>query len=466
MDHSQLIGNMLKDYRSVLNNPSRKKLIQDAVDYKEAMPLATGTLATWTPAESSGRSPKDTYIVTSGAGKKNIDWSSPNCIPLKADTFEMLFTDALKELSGRNRVYQLDRVAGADSSYALPVKVVTDYALSALFCDNMFRPVPADIDKSIFADKPFTLIALPYSKLDSERYQGLLRGDMAVAMDFDQRLGIVFGSAYMGSIKKLIFTVMNYYLPEQGILPLHCSASEGPDGASALLLGLSGTGKTSHSADPERPLLGDDEHGWDDKGIANFEYGCYAKLIKLNPEKEPEIYKACFHVDHYLEHGAIVENLMVYPDGSFDLDDPRFTENSRGSYPLRYLTNIKESSLSGHPNTILFLTADANGVIPPVSRLNHEQAMFHFMMGYTSKLAGTETGITEPQATFSRFFGQPFMPCHPAEYAELLGKKMKEHGVNVFLINTGWSTGAYGSVERKRIVLGCPEREDSLMLVR
>ncbi|MBA7519108.1 Phosphoenolpyruvate carboxykinase (ATP) [subsurface metagenome] len=313
MDHSQLIQNMLKDYRSVLSNPTRKKLIQDAVGYKEAMPLAAGTLAAWTPPESSGRSPKDTYIVKDGESEKNIDWSSPNCIPLKADTFKMLFTDALKELSGKKRIYEIDRVVGADSSYALPVKVVTDYALSALFCDNMFRPVPADINKSVFTHKPFTLLALPYSKLDPERYQGRLRSDMAVAMDFDLRLGIVFGSAYMGSIKKLIFTVMNYYLPEQGILPLHCSANEGPHGDSALLLGLSGTGKTTLSADAERALLGDDEHGWDDKGIANFEYGCYAKLINLDPDKEPEIYKGCFHVDHYPEHGAIMEYFRPFP---------------------------------------------------------------------------------------------------------------------------------------------------------
>ncbi|HEB11803.1 MAG TPA: phosphoenolpyruvate carboxykinase (ATP) [Spirochaetales bacterium] len=453
MDHDHLIQNMLKDYRSVLNNPARKKLIQDAVDYKEAMPLAAGTLAAWTPPESSGRSPKDTYIVKGGESEKNIDWSSPNSIPLKADTFEMLFTDALKELSGKKRIYKIDRVVGADSFYALPVKVVTDYALSALFCDNMFRPVPADINKSVFANKPFTLLALPYSKLDQERYLGRLRSNMAVAMDFDQCLGIVFGSGYMGSIKKLIFTVMNYYLPEQGILPLHCSANEGPDGDSALLLGLSGTGKTTLSADPERALLGDDEHGWNDKGIANFEYGCYAKLINLDPDKEPEIYKACFHVDHYLDHGAIVENLMIYLDGSFDLDDPRFTQNSRGSYPLRYLTNIKESAVAGHPKTILFLTADANGVIPPISRLNPEQAMLSFMMGYTSKLAGTETGITEPQATFSRFFGEPFMPRHPAEYADLLGKKMREHKVSVFLVNTGWSGGSYGVGKRMDINL-------------
>jgi phosphoenolpyruvate carboxykinase (ATP) len=242
--------------------------------------------------------------------------------------------------------------------------------------------------------------------------------------------------------------VMNYVLPGEGILPLHCSANEGPRGDSALLLGLSGTGKTTLSADPSRALLGDDEHGWDEHGIANFENGCYAKLIDLDPVKEPEITRACFHDDDYLKHGAIIENAMVYTTGEFDLFDDRFTPNSRGSYPLRYLSNIKETSRAGHPKTILFLTADANGVIPPVSRLTREQAMLWFLMGYTSKLAGTETGIVEPQSTFSRFFGQPFMPRNPDVYANMLGEKLDQHGTSVYLVNTGWSGGPYGVGER------------------
>ncbi|MDZ7725494.1 MAG: phosphoenolpyruvate carboxykinase (ATP) [candidate division KSB1 bacterium] len=225
---------------------------------------------------------------------------------------------------------------------------------------------------------------------------------------------------------------------------MHCSANEGPDGKSAMLLGLSGTGKTTLSADPERSLLGDDEHGWNQNGIANFENGCYAKLVNLNPDKEPDIFHATFHPDHYLEHGSMVENLMVYPDGSFDLNDDRFTPNSRASYPLCYNSNIKESSTSGHPSTILFLAADAYGVLPPIAKLTPEQAMFWFIMGYTSKLAGTETGVTEPQATFSRFFGEPFMPRNPSDYAGLLGDKMKKYNVQVYTVNTGWTGGAYG----------------------
>jgi phosphoenolpyruvate carboxykinase (ATP) len=249
-------------------------------------------------------------------------------------------------------------------------------------------------------------------------------------------------------MKKLIFTVMNYKLPLDNILPLHCSANEGANGDSALLLGLSGTGKTSLSADPSRALLGDDEHGWDENGIANFENGCYAKMIDIDPGKEKDIYDAVMHKDDYLNHGAIVENAMMYPNGCFDYFDDRYTPNSRSSYPLTYLKNIKDSSTAGHPKTILFLTADAYGVLPPVSKLNRDQAMLWFLMGYTSKLAGTETGVTEPQPAFSRFFGQPFMPANPDVYAGMLGEKMEEHNTSVYLINTGWSGGAYGTGKR------------------
>jgi len=276
---------------------------------------------------------------------------------------------------------------------------------------------------------------------------------MVIAMDLDRRIGIVYGSAYCGSVKKLMFSVMNYYLPAEGILPLHCSANEGPNGDTALLLGLSGTGKTTLSADPRRALLGDDEHGWSDNGIANFENGCYAKLIGLNPKKEPEIHHAIMHRDEWETHGAIVENAMMYPDGHFDLADDRLTPNSRGSYPLTYLSNTKKSSTGDHPSTILFLTADANGVLPPIARLTNEQAMLWFLMGYTSKLAGTETGIVEPKTTFSRFFGEPFMPRNPDVYARMLGERLAAHGTDVYLVNTGWVGGPYGVADRVDIDL-------------
>lgn len=460
MDLKSKVLDAVGNHSNVLNNIERQQMIQESVDNKEVIIAACGALATWTPTESTGRSPKDTMIVKRKESEANIDWTSPNNIPVDEETFDMIFHDALEILKEKQKLYITDRVIGADPTYALPVKTITDFALTALFTDNMFRPVPSDINRSVFYDKDFILITLPYNKLDKDKYGGRLRktddgttSDMAVAMDFDRKIGVVFGSAYMGSVKKLMFTVMNYLLPFEGILPLHCSANEGPAGDSALLLGLSGTGKTTLSADPKRALLGDDEHGWGDHGIANFENGCYAKMIDINPTKEPDIYDAVMHKDDYLQHGSIVENAMIYPNGDFDFDDDRFTPNSRASYPLVYLKNIKESSTAGHPKTILFLTADAYGVIPPVAKLTPEQSMLWFLMGYTSKLAGTETGVTAPRATFSRFFGQPFMPCNPDIYANMLGEKMEKHHTNVYLINTGWSGGPYGVGRRMDITM-------------
>ncbi len=450
----------LKKHPKVNENLPRKEMIRAVVENREALVSANGALATWTPPESTGRSPKDTVMVRRASSEQNIDWTSPNNLPISEETFDMLFEDAMAYLSELEQIYVVDRVIGADPAYALPVKVVTSQALTTLFADNMFRPVPETISQSVFHGKGFNLVTLPYRKLKAEKYEGRLRklpngktSDLVVAMDFDRRVGVVIGSAYLGSVKKMLFTVMNYYLPLEGILPLHCSANEGNDGSTALLLGLSGTGKTTLSADPTRSLLGDDEHGWSETGIANFENGCYAKMIDIDPSKEPDIYDAVMHSDDYLQHGAIVENAMIYPNGRFDYYDDRFTPNSRASYPLVYLKNIKESSVGGHPRTILFLTADAYGVLPPVSRLSKDQAMLWFLMGYTSKLAGTETGVTEPQATFSRFFGQPFMPAKPAVYAGMLGEKMDRYNTEVYLINTGWSGGAYGVGKRIDITM-------------
>ena len=445
------VKKMLSSHQNLKTNVARDVLISHSVSDDNAMKIECGALVNWTPEESTGRSPKDTYVVNSPGVRGKIDWNSPTNIPVSEETYDMIFNDALALLAEKKSIYESDRVIGADENYALPVKTITDKALTALFVDNMFRPRPKNLEKSFFAKTPFTLLVLPDDKLDAEKYEGRLRrfpnrevSTMAVVMNFEKYSGIVFGSAYLGSVKKLMFTVMNYYLPDFDVLPLHCSANEGKDGVSALLLGLSGTGKTTLSADPERALLGDDEHGWGRNGIANFENGCYAKLINLNQEKEPEIFNAVFHKDDYLNHGVIIENCMVYPTGVVDLDDERLTPNSRASYPLSFLSNIKESSTSGHPKTILFLTADANGVLPPIAKLSKEQAMLWFLMGYTSKLAGTETGITEPVSTFSRFFGGPFMPRNPTDYIQLFGKKMDEHNVNVYLVNTGWTGGPYG----------------------
>jgi len=455
MEFLKNLEKLLTKQKGLIIDLERSSLIENAVTDKEAFISKNGALSVLTPPESTGRSPKDTYLVKREEIVNEIDWDSPNNIPMAPDTFQMILDDVLEVLGKKEKLYITNRALGADSSYSLQIRTITDRAITALFTDNMFRPIPDNIQKSVFNKQNFTLIGIPYHKLDSSKYLDRLRkypdgqtSNMAVVVDLVNRIGVVFGSAYMGSIKKLMFTVMNYMLPEAGILPIHTSANESKDGSISLFLGLSGTGKTTLSADPERALLGDDEHGWNDNGIANFENGCYAKLIDLDPEKEPEINNAIMHSDNYQNHGAIVENAFMYPDGRFDFFDPRLTENSRGSFPLKFLSNIKESSTGDHPKAILFLTADANSVLPPVAKLTENQAMLWFIMGYTSKLAGTETGIKNPVSTFSRFFGEPFMPRNPDVYASLLGEKLRQHKTSVFLINTGWVGGPYGIGKR------------------
>lgn len=447
MDFIRQLDSVLKTKKLIIDL-DRELLIKHVVERKEAVIASNGALAIITPQDSTGRSPQDTYIVKHEESASKIDWTSQYCIPLINETFDMLLEDALKTLKTKERVYITNRYLGADPNYALCVKTITDKALTSLFTDNMFRPRPERFEKSVFSKNPFTLIALPFDKIDASKYDGRLRktekgktSDMAIVMDFDRRIGLVYGSAYCGSVKKLMFTAMNYYLPGIGVLPLHCSANEGNAGDVALLLGLSGTGKTTLSADPNRQLYGDDEHGWSRDGVFNMEYGCYAKLISLNPEKEPEIFKA-------LRHGAIIENAKLLDNGNFDFNDQTITENSRGSYPLSYLSNIKEPPVGSHPHIILFLTADAHGVLPPVSKLTREQAMLQFIMGYTCKLAGTERGIVTPVSTFSRFFGAPFMPLNPDVYAGMLGEFMDKYKTQVYMINTGWSAGPYGTGHR------------------
>lgn len=449
------LKDILYSRRNVFEDLKRKELIRNCIENKEAVITAAGRLATWNHSESTGRSPKDTLCVKRKSNENEIDWKSPNNNPISEEHFDLLYKDALGFIKNKEKIYITNRTIGADSKFALSIKTVTSSALTALFTMNMFRPIPDDIIKSVFADKEFTLLVLPSDKLDENKYKNILRklpcgetSRMVIVMDFERRLGIVIGSAYLGSVKKLMFTVQNYYLPSVGVLPLHCSANEGLDKDVALFLGLSGTGKTTLSADPYRKLIGDDEHGWSDKGIFNFENGCYAKLINLSQSKEPEIYNTAMTRSDYLENGAIVENAMVYPNGNLDLNDDRLTPNSRLSFPLSMLSNTKEGSKGDHPKVIIFLTADAYGVLPPIARLDKDQAMLWFLMGYTSKLAGTETGIIEPVATFSRFFGEPFMPRNPNVYARMLGEKLEKHGSSVYLINTGWTGGKYGEGNR------------------
>lgn len=448
------LEHILTKTKTVYDNPDRSTLIKSCIDHSEAFKTPSNALITWTPSHSTGRSPQDTYIVKSDTTEHTVDWHSPMNNPLTEETFAMILEDTFAFLKNKSLLYVIDRVIGANSEYTLPVQLITDRALTSLFADNMFRAVPDDIRKSVFFNDGFTLIVLPYDFLDSSKYIGHLRkvgevaSTMAIVMDMEHKIGIVIGSSYLGTVKKTMFTVANYYLPEKDVLPLHCSANEGKNGDTALLLGLSGTGKTTLSFDPKRQLIGDDEHGWDEKGIFNFENGCYAKLIDLNPEKEPQIYHAVFDERPLDKNGVIIENTMMYPDGAFDLSDNRFTDNSRSSFPMNLMSNIKPPAAGGHPRTILFLTADANGVLPPIARLSIPQAKLWFLMGYTSKLAGTETGITTPVSTFSRFFGAPFMPRNPGDYTSLFGEKLKNHDVQVYMINTGWTGGPYGVGKR------------------
>lgn len=446
---------LITSHERVLLNPDRKTAIRQVIRHREASLGKQGYLYMTTPRESSGRSPLDTYMVRDSHTDSTIDWSSPNNIPMKRAIFSQLWQQALSTLSQQRQLYITDRLVGADPAYALPIRVISDSALTCLFSLNMFRPPSKSAEKSLLAGRPFVLLVLPCHKLDTGNYRHILRtlpdgrvSDMVIVMDFENRLGLVFGSSYGGSVKKLIFTVMNYYLPFIGVLPLHCAASENEDGEIALYLGLSGTGKTSLSSDSKRVLLGDDEHGWSHRGIANFEYGCYAKLIDLDPKKEPEIFRAVFHKDHCLRHGAIVENAMIFSNGTFDLSDDRLTPNSRASYPLTFLRNIKDTGRGIHPRTIVFLTADANSILPPIAKLDKHQAMLWYLMGYTSKLAGTETGILDPLSVFSRFFAQPFMPLLPDYYIRLFGDKLERHHTSVYLLNTGWIGGPFGTGKR------------------
>lgn len=444
----------LSKHNRVFKNPSRRLLIQKALDNKEAILGSSGILATWTPPDSTGRSPGNTFIVQHSESDRSVDWTSPANKPISVSSFDALFLDAMKKLGSKQQVYVTNKCIGADYRYSLPVRAITDKALTALFTENMFRPIPGLIKNSFFYEQEFLLLALPDDKITKSEVDigsGRLDSninDMAVVVDMERKIGLVYGSSYCGSIKKLIFSVMNYLLPQIDVLPLHCSASVDRHRKTTLYLGLSGTGKTTLSTDPNQKMIGDDEHGWSDEGIANFENGCYAKLFKLDSKMEPEIHRIVTEKRHYLEHGCIVENAMMKSDSSFDFDDGNHTQNARVSYPLDFLVNRKKDSMSSHPDTIFFLTADAYGILPPISKLDITTAMLWFLMGYTSKLAGTETGIREPKAVFSRFFGEPFMPRSPEIYVKLFGQRLLETKANIYLVNTGWTGGPYGIGKR------------------
>jgi len=389
----------------------------------------------------TGRAANEKFIVDEPGTNKNIAWGKVNK-PFESARFDGLYNRMLAYMHGKDLFVQ-DCYAGADKEHRLPIRIITEKAWHSLFARNMFvRATEGELDNH----RPqFTVIDMPnfhsIPSLDSTNSEAF------IIINFAKKLIIIGGTSYAGEIKKSIFTILNYLLPiEKNILSMHCSANIGPKGDSAVFFGLSGTGKTTLSADPYRSLIGDDEHGWDDKGIFNFEGGCYAKIIKLSKEAEPEIYETT------RRFGTILENVTIDTHTRrIDLDDDSFTENTRASYPLTHIPNIVLSGTAGHPKNIIMLTCDAYGVLPPIARLTKEQAMYHFLSGYTARVAGTEAGVKEPSATFSTCFGGPFMALNPAVYGELLRKKIDEHNVSCWLVNTGWSGGPYGVGDRIKI---------------
>ncbi len=386
-----------------------------------------------------GRSPKDKYIVEEATTKDKIWWGKVNT-PVKEEVFDALHKELTDYLADKDLFVQ-DVYAGADPEYRVPVRTITEYAYAAAFVHTMFVNSTPEEQKNFVPG--FTVIAAPGYRTDPQKHG--IRSGVFIIANFAKKLILVGGSAYSGEIKKSIFSVLNHHYPSQGILSMHCSANIGKDGDTAIFFGLSGTGKTTLSADPERGLIGDDEHGWSDKGVFNFEGGCYAKCIHLSPEFEPQIWNA-------LRFGAIMENVVMDSHSRVvDFDDSSLTENTRAAYPLEHIDNAVFPSVGGHPKNVIFLTCDAYGVLPPIARLTPAQAMYHFISGYTARVAGTERGVTEPQATFSACFGAPFVALHPSVYAELLGKKLQRNGTKVWLVNTGWSGGPYGVGQRMSI---------------
>jgi phosphoenolpyruvate carboxykinase (ATP) len=431
--HLEALG--LKQLGAVHYQLSVPLLIEAALRKQEGVLSDTGALVVET-GQYTGRSPEDRYIVDTPSVTNDIDWGKVNR-PLPEADFERIYQKMLAYLEQKT-AYVFDGFAGADPEHALPVRFITELASHNVFVHQLFiRPTLSQLEE--FTPQ-FTVIAVPGLKLNPDTEH--IHSEAAVIIHFDKRLVLVDATQYAGEMKKSIFSVMNFLMPAQGVLPMHCSANVSRHGETALFFGLSGTGKTTLSADPDRLLVGDDEHGWSEQGIFNFEGGCYAKTIKLSAEHEPEIFGA-------IKFGALCENLVLDPDSRVpDYNDAHLTENTRVAYPIDHIPHAILEGRAGHPKTIIFLTADAFGVMPAIAKLSAEQAQYHFMSGYTSKLAGTERGITEPKAVFSSCFGSPFMPRPSAVYAALLKERIEAHHVQVFLINTGWQGGPYGVGER------------------
>jgi phosphoenolpyruvate carboxykinase (ATP) len=415
------------------------QLAEKATSRGEAMLTVDGAVRAET-GKYTGRSPKDKYTVEEESTKDQIDWGKVNQ-PISSEVFDNLYVKVVKYLKERDELFVFKGFAGADKDSQLSIQVINEYAWHNLFAHQLFiRPTQEELASHV-AD--FTVISAPNFKADPT-IDGT-SSETFIIVSLEKKIILIGGTEYAGEMKKSIFGIMNYLLPQQGILSMHCSANVGEAGDVALFFGLSGTGKTTLSADPDRKLIGDDEHGWSDNGVFNIEGGCYAKTINLSAEKEPEIYSA-------IRFGSVLENVAVDPETRVcDYDDGSLTENTRVAYPIQYIENIVDPSVAGHPKTIIFLTADAFGVLPPISKLTKEQAMYHFLSGFTSKLAGTERGVTEPEPVFSTCFGSPFLPLPATVYAEMLGQKIDEHGAQVFLVNTGWTGGEYGTGSRMKL---------------
>ena len=417
-------------------NAGTAVLYEHAVRRGEAQIAAGGPLVVDT-GKFTGRSPKDKFVVRDAATEDLIDWGSVNQ-PMAPEHFGRL-QEEMFDAAGEKQLFVQELYAGTDPAVQIPVRIVSERAWHALFVRNLF--VREGVPRGAGG---WTVLDLPTFKADPARHG--TRSSTAIAVDYGQRLVLIANTEYAGEIKKSIFAALNFSLPQIGILPMHCSANVGDEGDVALFFGLSGTGKTTLSADPQRMLVGDDEHGWSDDGIFNFEGGCYAKAIRLSASAEPEIFAAS------TRFGAVLENVVIDPGSrAIDFDVDRKTENTRAAYPLRFIPNASRTGRAGHPAAVVFLTADAFGVMPPIARLGAAQAMYHFLSGYTAKVAGTERGVTEPQATFSACFGSPFMPLPPGRYAELLGERLQRHGASVWLVNTGWTGGPAGVGHRMRL---------------
>jgi phosphoenolpyruvate carboxykinase (ATP) len=421
-------------------NLGRAALYEAAIRSGEGALAADGPLVCRTGSHT-GRSPNDKFVVRESSTERDICWGSVNRAMDEA-SFEALHTDLRAYLRDKD-VFVLDAWAGTDPSFRMPIRVVTELAWHNLFARNMF--VPEALVAGRHTHQPgFTVIDVPSFKAVPGRHG--TRSEVFIVIHFRRKLVLIGGTQYAGEIKKAIFTVLNYTLPPQGVLPMHCSANIGRDDDTALFFGLSGTGKTTLSSDPHRRLIGDDEHGWSDSGVFNFEGGCYAKVIKLSQDAEPQIFATT------RRFGTVLENVVLDPQSrALNLDDASLTENTRASYPLGFIDNAEPTGRGGHPTNIVMLTADAYGVLPPIARLSPDGALYHFLSGYTARVAGTEKGVIEPKATFSACFGAPFLPRPPHVYARMLGQRIARHRVRVWLVNTGWTGGPYGTGQRMSI---------------